>query len=209
MRDRIRVIIFALALGLVTSLVLTGVSSFTAPYREANENADQIRNFFAALNVPVEKTAPPQQLIDTFNQVMEEKELDGLTIYEYRPDPVTGEPAAVAVPIAGSGLWGQVVGVVALEPDLVTIRGLRFYQQEETPGLGGEIGSEWFQEQFEGKKLISSQGEPGITITKPDTASAQNEVDGITGATMTSDRVETIIDNLAKQLHEVRDRYGR
>jgi Na+-transporting NADH:ubiquinone oxidoreductase subunit C len=198
-----------LALGLVTSLVLTGISSFTAPYREANENADQIRNFFAALNVPVEKTAPPQQLIDTFNQVMAEKEQDGLTIYEYRPDPTAGEPAAVAVPIAGSGLWGEVVGVVALEPDLVTIRGLRFYQQEETPGLGGEIGSKWFQEQFEGKKLISSRGEPGFSITKPDTASAQNEVDGITGATMTSDRVETIIDNLAKQLHEVRDRYGR
>ena len=66
----------------------------------------------------------------------------------------------MAVPFSGSGVWGPIEGVLALEPDMQTIRGVRFYKQEETPGLGGEIASDWFQAQFKGKTLVSAAGDP-------------------------------------------------
>ncbi|NIO84625.1 MAG: FMN-binding protein, partial [Candidatus Aminicenantes bacterium] len=87
--------------------------------------------------------------------------------------------------------------------------GIRFYQQEETPGLGGEIGSAWFQEQFVGKKIVSASGEPGFKVLKVGQTGGINAVDGITGATMTSERVQTIIDNLSKVLDEERNEYVR
>ena len=92
---------------------------------------------------------------------------------------------AVAVPFSGPGLWGGIEGVMALEPDLVTIRGVRFYKQEETPGLGGEIGSDTFQNQFAGKRMISPEGVAGFRIVKPGTGADVNSVDGISGATLT------------------------
>jgi Na+-transporting NADH:ubiquinone oxidoreductase subunit C len=107
------------------------------------------------------------------------------------------------VPFTGPGLWGQIHGILALEPDLQTIRGVRFYRHEETPGLGGEISAAWFLEQFPGRKLVGEDGTPGFRIPKPGGAKgAPNAVDGISGATMTCDRVQDMLDGLAKQLAE-------
>ena len=89
---------------------------------------------------------------------------------------------------------------------MVTIRGIRFYKQEETPGLGGEIGASWFQDQFKGKKIVSPSGEYGFSINKPGSGTGSNQVDGITGATMTSERVGIMIDNILKILGEEQKR---
>ena len=79
---------------------------------------------------------------------------------------------------------------------------MRFYQQEETPGLGGEIGSRWFQEQFEGKSIADAAGNPGFRIVKPGRPAGENAVEGISGATMTSDRVAAMLDRLGKAIAE-------
>ena len=44
------------------------------------------------------------------------------------------------MPIEGVGMWGTLYGFLALDRDGNTMRGLTFYDQKETPGLGGEIG---------------------------------------------------------------------
>ena len=129
------------------------------------------------------------------------RQVGNLQTYRYVPEG-TEDPRAVAVGFTGMGLWGPILGVLALEPDMRTIRGVRFYQQEETPGLGGEIGSLWFQEQFEGKRIVSSDGQPGFGVVKPGSPSGPNSVDGISGATMTSQRVEEMLNALAIQVHE-------
>lgn len=203
MTDNIRTIIFAVVLGIVCSLVLATVSRFTTPYREANEKAEKVRNFLSALGVPVDPRSDSKTLLAIFDKNVVVREIGNLTLYEYVPETSdSGKVVAYAVPFAGSGVWGPIRGVLALEPDLYTIRGIRFYQQEETPGLGGEIGSDWFLEQFPGKKIVSRTGEPGFRILKPGTAADENSVDAITGATMTSDRVQTILDRLAIQLRQ-------
>ncbi|MFW6163531.1 MAG: FMN-binding protein, partial [Planctomycetota bacterium] len=86
------------------------------------------------------------------------------------------------------------------------IRGLAIYEQEETPGLGGEIGSAWFRQQFEGKRIVSPGGEPGIRIHRGDGPDAPNAADGISGATMTCERMEgmlnDVIARIVKERHD-------
>jgi Na+-transporting NADH:ubiquinone oxidoreductase subunit C len=201
----VRTILFASILGLVCALLLVAANLVTSPYRRANERAEEIQNLLFALEVPVDEQADSKSLLKLFNTYVRVMNRGELTFYEYVPtEAPLNEPIAVAVPFSGAGLWGPIKGVIALEPDLMTIRGVRFYQQEETPGLGGEIGSDWFQKQFNGKKIVSSSGNPEFRIVKPGATTNQNSVNAITGATMTSDRIQTILDNMAIKLSKVR-----
>ncbi|MBT3274814.1 MAG: FMN-binding protein [Spirochaetales bacterium] len=202
MKADMRVIIFAVILAAVCSLLLTGADQLLKPFREANEEAEEISNFLSALGVPVPEDADSQELIDIYEKNVTLQKLGNLDFYIYSPASGGGDPAAYALPFDGAGLWGPVFGVLALEPDMITIRGIRFYKQEETPGLGGEIGASWFQDQFKGKKITSASGDYGFEIIKPGSVTGPNRVDGITGATMTSDRVGIMIDDVVKLLGE-------
>jgi Na+-transporting NADH:ubiquinone oxidoreductase subunit C len=201
----VRTILFASVLGIVCALLLVTANVVTTPYRRANERAEEIQNLLSALEVPVGEQIDSKSLLNLFNTHVRVMKRGELTFYEYVPtESLSSEPIAVAVPISGAGLWGPIKGVIALEPDLMTIQGVRFYQQEETPGLGGEIGSDWFQKQFNGKKIVSSSGKPEFRIVKPGATTNQNSVNAITGATMTSDRIQAILDDLAIKLSKVR-----
>ena len=199
MKNTVHTLVFALVLGVTCSLLLVLANHFTGPYRAANEKAEEVRNYLAALGAPVAPGATAEELLTVFESDIREDSRDGLPLYAYLPDGAE-TPVAVAVPFSGAGVWGPVEGVLALEPDLKTIRGVRFYKQEETPGLGGEIASDWFQGQFRGKTIVSASGEPGFRVRKPDSLQDDNVVDAITGATMTSDRVERMLDALARRL---------
>ena len=201
MKAEARIILFAAILAIVCSLLLTGAELLLKPYREANEQAEEMRNYLSALDIPVKEGATASDLIEVYRENVSVKELGSLEVYAYAPGPESNDtPLAYAVPFSGAGLWGPVSGVLALEPDLKTIRGVRFFSQEETPGLGGEIGAPWFQKQFEGKRIVSSSGEYAFSVVKPGTATGANQVDGITGATMTSDRVGIMIDEIVGAL---------
>ena len=91
------------------------------------------------------------------------------------------------IPVYGAGLWGPIWGYVAFEPDCRTIAGAYFDHESETPGLGAKIKDEpWFREKFRGRK-VHFGGEPLFNLSKNAEASgADNAVDAITGATMTS-----------------------
>ena len=208
MRNSRHTIVFAAILGLACSLMLVVANLFTAPYRSANERAEEIKNFLYALEVPVEPGSNSKTLLDIFNKNVRVTKRGNFDFYEYVPDTDSSEqPIAVAVQFSGAGLWGPIKGILALDPDLITIRNIRFYQQEETPGLGGEIGSDWFQDQFKGKEIVSGSGTPGFRVLRQADVPRKNSVDAITGATMTSNRVQVILDNLAKELSTVRNKY--
>lgn len=94
---------------------------------------------------------------------------------------------------SGSGLWGTITGVLALDSGLNRIIGLDIISHNETPGLGGRIDEEWFKNQFAGEKI----GDKGITVVKGTGSSDDNPdnsaVDGVTGASLTSKSMETIV----------------
>ncbi len=75
MKDNVRVILFAAILGLVCSILLVGATLFTAPYRLANEKAEEIRNFLSALEVPIDPESDAQALLAVFNRDVKVREL--------------------------------------------------------------------------------------------------------------------------------------
>jgi Na+-transporting NADH:ubiquinone oxidoreductase subunit C len=111
---------------------------------------------------------------------------------------VEGELQGIALPVAGKGLWSTLFGYIALGPDLDTVLGIQFYKHGETPGLGGEVEKEWFTNNFVGKKIRNVDGEIiGIKVLKGKVdyskEDAIHQVDGISGATVTSNGVTVFL----------------
>lgn len=96
-------------------------------------------------------------------------------------------------PVNGTGLWGPIWGYVALNSNLSTIFGVVFDHASETPGLGAEIATPKFMNQFIGKELFSGSTFKGITVVKGTAGSNLHEVDAVTGGTITSRAVEDMI----------------
>ena len=99
---------------------------------------------------------------------------------------------AIVLPVHGYGLWSTMHAFLALETDGNTIIGLNYYEQGETPGLGGEIENPRWRAQFVGKQLTNDAGEWALTILKPGNADPQSahQVDGLSGATLTANGVQ-------------------
>ena len=96
---------------------------------------------------------------------------------------------SVVLPIVGTGLWSTMRGFLSLNGDLATVCRIVFYEHGETPGLGGEISNPAWTSKWEGKSVYNASGEPVIEVVKgtvdPSSESASNQIDGISGATLT------------------------
>ena len=97
-------------------------------------------------------------------------------------------------PVRGTGLWGPIWGYVAMQADFVTIAGAVFDHQGETPGLGAEINTSNFQEQFTGKKIFNASGKfVSIQVNKAGIPETESSVDAISGGTITSKGLEQML----------------
>jgi Na+-transporting NADH:ubiquinone oxidoreductase subunit C len=195
-RGSLYTLAYAAILGLVCALTLAAVDGFTATRKAANARAEEVRNILAVLDVPVEAGAAPQELLRVFEENVVEEERGTQSFYSYE-HPVEGLLRAVR--FAGPGLWGPVEGFLCFEEDMRTIFAVTFYRQEETPGLGGEISSPEFTDQFEGLSAVGPDGSPGIRVVG-NGADDINEVDAISGATMTSDKVEDMLNMALEEI---------
>jgi Na+-transporting NADH:ubiquinone oxidoreductase subunit C len=103
-------------------------------------------------------------------------------------------------PLDGNGLWGPIHGYIAMEPDLLIVKGIIFTHQEETPGLGAEIAHKNFYSKFIGLKITENAQSNKIVlhVKKSGTKNSPNEVDGITGATETIKGVEKMVNKTIK-----------
>lgn len=104
----------------------------------------------------------------------------------------------IILPIKGYGLWSTMHGFIALESDAETVSGITFYEHGETPGLGGEIENKKWQQSWQGKRLVDENGEVALEVIKgavsEATPDAQYKVDGLAGATLTSNGVSNLIE---------------
>ena len=84
-------------------------------------------------------------------------------------------------------------GYVALNDDKDTVYGVYFSHASETPGLGAEIAGEHFQGEFPGLKAMAD-GQVALDVVKNGkVADAEHQVDGISGGTITSVAVGTML----------------
>ncbi|SHE75930.1 Na+-transporting NADH:ubiquinone oxidoreductase subunit C [Microbulbifer donghaiensis] len=108
-----------------------------------------------------------------------------------------GKLNRLILPVRGSGLWGTLFGFLALESDLNTVAGLAFYEHRETPGLGGEVDNPNWKALWHGRKVFDADGDVAISVVKgsvdPNSPQAIHQVDGLSGATLTSNGVENLL----------------
>lgn len=102
----------------------------------------------------------------------------------------------VILPVYGSGLWSAMRGYVSLQPDGKSVRGLRFFEHGETPGLGDQIDDPAWLAQWQGKAIFDDSGEPRIEVVKGIVmpgSDAKYQVDGLSGATLTGRGVQNLV----------------
>jgi Na+-transporting NADH:ubiquinone oxidoreductase subunit C len=123
-----------------------------------------------------------------------------------------GQIKSIILPVNGYGLWSTLYGFLSLDADGQTVQSINFYDQQETPGLGGEVVNPKWRELWKGKKVYAEtdqpslekgqiesaeMGEPALSLikgvvdnTKP---GSQYQVDGLAGASLTSTGVTNLV----------------
>jgi len=105
----------------------------------------------------------------------------------------SGSVSRIVLPVHGSGLWNLMYGMLAIDNDGNTVRELVYYDQKETPGLGGEVQNPQWKALWDGKKLFKD-GEVAINVKKGADAGNPYSVDALSGATLTSNGVQNTLD---------------
>ena len=198
---RINVIKFALLVSFVCSLLITAAAGGLKGFQQENIELDKRLNLLKAANLvdPGKKVSKEEikrlydthiqaAIVDSQGKIIEAGTANSMHLYFYKTEDVV---QGYILPINSRGLWGQIRGYLAFEKDGQTVSGFSVFSHSETPGLGGEIESTWFQKNFKGKKIINSQNKfVSVGIAKGKVANLpekdrENYVDGISGATLT------------------------
>ncbi|MDA8135925.1 MAG: FMN-binding protein [Desulfobacteraceae bacterium] len=195
-----KVIRFALLLSVVCSLIITASAVGLKELQEANMALDKRVNILKAVGLIKNKKPSKKDInalyeahikeamVDSQGKVIETYAPDALSLYFYQDE---GRIKGYIIPINTRGLWGKIQGYLAFENDGQTVSGFSVFSHSETPGLGGEIESAWFQKNFKGKKILNSQDKfvsVGIAKGKAENLPKDLQshyVDGISGATLT------------------------
>jgi len=204
------VIAYAGIVCLTCSLLLSASASILKKPQEYNKEIDRKMNVLKAFGVSIRgedgKRIKAPEVEHYFTEHISEVTIDGdtgavvdgtaapahpLPLYVWKEN---GEVVKYAFPISGKGLWSTIKGYLALDKDLATIVGVTFYEHGETPGLGGECETDWFQNQFRGKKVFEDGKRVHFEVVKgklADKYPAGNDhaVDGISGATLTGNGI--------------------
>ncbi|MEI6864536.1 NADH:ubiquinone reductase (Na(+)-transporting) subunit C [Flavicella sp.] len=223
---------FIFAIIMVT--IIAGVLAFTAtslkPLQEKNVKAEKMQNILGTIGITevsrddaeveynkyikkemalkVDGTVDTEANAFTLNLKKEIKKSDEEQRFPLYIAEKDGKTFYI-VPLYGAGLWDAIWGYVALGADKNTIIGINFGHKAETPGLGAEINTDWFQDQFAGKTLLKDAN-AGFTMDNFVSVKAvkggakkgdAHGVDAISGGTITCDGVSKMVqERLARYL---------
>ncbi|RAV28870.1 NADH:ubiquinone reductase (Na(+)-transporting) subunit C [Sinomicrobium soli] len=206
--------IFAIGMVVIVAFLLAFASTSLKDRQGENVEKEKMQNILKTIGVDVERDAAKEKYGDYIKEelslnadgsVDENSEAFEIDLNRELKLPVEEQhfPIYIAevegekfyiVPLRGAGLWNAIWGYVSLKEDLNTIEGVNFDHAGETPGLGAEITTSWFQAQFEGKKIFDENDElVGVTVAKGSGTKGDNAVDAISGATITGDGVTAMI----------------
>lgn len=189
------------------------ILSAIVPLSEVGETGEQVSAYYAkhieAIAVDVngdEKKVYANgdpvvpEKVDTRKQFKEKNKSDKiLPVFKFKDD--NGNVTAYILPVYGNGLWDNIWGYIALEPDMNTVKGAVFGHKGETPGLGARISDKDVQDRFAGKTIYNEKGElASIEMikgegNKPKEEFTSHEVDGMSGATITARGVNAMLTN--------------
>lgn len=202
-------IIYASVIVVIVAFLLAFVSSALKSKQDTNIRLDTQKQILAALNIRNVKDANAefQKYIKSDKLVTEDGTLTDNTesfTTEYEKEAkekgrlhvfvaeVDGQTKYV-FPVYGAGLWGAIWGYIALNDDKDTVYGTYFSHASETPGLGAEIATLHFQDEFKDKKVMNN-GDVALSVVKNGhVEDTERQVDGISGGTITSNGVDAML----------------
>lgn len=177
-------LIMTLALaGLFSGLAIVGIYEVTLPRITANKAAALKRAVFEV----VPGSARMERMVWADGKLVnEEDEGIGPAIYAaFGPDDAL---VGYAMPADGPGFQDNIKIIYGFDPASRRIVGMAVLESRETPGLGDRI----FKDENFVNEFKSLAVDPEVVLIKG-TGEAENEVDAITGATISSKAVVKII----------------
>ena len=190
MKEQIKMILFVVVLGIVAASIIVGSQNYTFDKIVDNKESKLKSTILEAFEIDSTEDTVTQ----VYNKSIREEVKGGTTFYY-------SEEGNIGFEIIGKGLWGPITGFMTLEPDLMTIKAIQIISNEETPGLGGVIAEQWYIDKYKGKKF-----DPEIVIKKGADMTSETEVDSITGATMTSNAFQLMLNENYQKQKEVLDK---
>lgn len=216
-------LIYATVMVVIVALMLALVSSSLKGIQTANVELDKKKQILSSLNISPEgqdaaalydKYIVKELVINSEAEVLSDVKGDAFKLdyikelakkIEERQLPlyvaeVDGATKYI-VPLRGAGLWGPIWGYIALNEDRNSVYGTFFSHASETPGLGAEIAYPAFQQQFVGKRIFNDSNDfVSIAVMKAGQVSdKQDQIDAISGGTITSKGVEQMLLNCIGQ----------
>lgn len=166
--------------GLVSGATLAVVYQYADPLiaeNQANETKKAIYKIFPAAKDYEEETIAGEAV--------------------FRVNDKEGNLLGYAFVAAGNGYQGTIKLMAGIKKDLETLVGIEVLESQETPGLGQEITQAKFRVQFRGLKAS-----PEILYVKNQKPTKPNEIEAITGATVSSNAVVAILNEKIKVIKE-------
>ena len=198
------IIVYSCLMVVIVAFLLAFVSSALKPQQDINVALDKKKQVLAALNI---RDLSDSEAEKKYSEVVKKDEAFALNSSDYKEGRLAIYECEVdgakkyVVPVYGMGLWGPIWGYVAVNDDCNTVYGAYFNHDSETAGLGAEIkDSKAWQDKFIGKTIYDANGTPVLKVVKSsEVKNPQSEVDGVTGATLTSNGVSDMLqDGLRK-----------
>lgn len=212
--------LFSSIMVVVVAIILSVISISLGPYQAKNSRIEKMKNILSSVSIPAEtsetelvfkKYIVEQIVLNNKGKEVEskiaafdidlKKELDkakmakaDIQLFPLFICNKDGKSFYI-IPVRGKGLWGPIWGYISLESDMNTIYGVSFGHKSETPGLGAEIETEKFQQQFIGKKILDDSGNfVSVKAIKGGASPSDvHGVDAISGATITSKGVTEML----------------
>lgn len=212
-------IIYAVVLVAVVALMLAFVAGSLKSKQTGNVALDKKKQILSAINIDT-KGGDANKIYDEYITESELIDINGKVLSTDREATfavdVTKENSKAAAerqlpiyiatikgekkyifPVRGAGLWGAIWGYIALNEDKNSVYGVYYSHASETPGLGAEITTPKFREQFIGKRILNAANEfVSIAIMKAgQLAQGKDQVEALAGGTITSVGVEDMLFN--------------
>ena len=211
---------FATIMVIIVAVLLSGLFLSLKPFQDANVEQEKRQEILKSIGVNVSREESTeafsqyikQSLVIQNGEVVSEDAEKAFTIdmakAVKKPEAEREVPLYIAekdgekiyiVPMRGAGLWGPIWGNLAIKSDGNTVLGATFGHKGETPGLGAEIATDVFQNQFPNKQIMEGDKFTSISVIKSGTGSQpSHEVDGISGGTITSTAVDVMLEDCLK-----------
>ncbi|WP_294142736.1 NADH:ubiquinone reductase (Na(+)-transporting) subunit C [uncultured Sanguibacteroides sp.] len=206
--------IYSIILVVIVAVLLSVIALWLQPTQNENIENEKRQNILRSVNITStpenskelfdkyitrqfivnskgEEVAGNAFTVDLSKEVKKSCEERQLPVYVANIDGVT----KYILPLQGTGLWGPIWGYISLNADKNTVYGTVFDHKGETPGLGAEITQDRFRRQFDGKTIFNNGNLVSILVKKGGGATGPHEVDAISGGTITSKGVESMLKN--------------